>query len=194
MTDDAASLRSAWTSDASAVHEDLAATVQSVLDRDRATRTRERRSRVGGIVALALLVPVLVWAGAHGVTPLIRGAYAMMAVGCGLIVVAEWLFLDWSAQALPGPADARSQLQKTSFMVARQARLLNLAPLWSSPIVVGAALIAVWMYRERTQAGALVVGVVAVAGWVVAGLATRSMSARLDQQRQEMEGLLNDLK
>ena len=194
MNDDGFSLRSTWTSDASAINQDMAATVQSVLTRDRAMRARERRVRVTGIVALALFLPVLVWAGAHGVTPLIRGAYAMMAVGCGFLVAAEWLYLDWSGQSLPGPTDARSQLQKTSFMLARQARLVNMAPLWSSPIFIGAALIAVWMYRERTHAGALAVAVITVGVWIVSGRGAWSMSARLDHQRQAMEHLLKDLR
>ena len=196
MNDDAVSLRSAWTSDASAVNEDMdmAATVQSVLTRDCAMRERERRMRVGGVVALTLFLPVLIWSGAHGVTPLIRGAYAMMAVGCGFIVAAEWLYLDWTGQSLPGPMDARSQLQKTSFMLARQARLVKMAPIWSSPVFLGAALIAVWMYREGTQVGAPAVAVVAVGGWIVSGLGAWSMSARLDQQRQAMQDLLKDLR
>jgi len=194
MNDDAVWLRSAWTSDASATGQDIAATVQSVLARDRALRARERSARVGGISAVALLVPVLVWSAAHGVTPLIRGAYAMMAVGCALIVAAEWLYLDWSDQSLPGPADAQSQLQKTSFMLARQARLVSMAPLWSSPIFIGAALIAVWMYRERTHAGAFAVAIITVGAWIVSGWGARSMAARLDQQRQAMEHLLGDLR
>jgi hypothetical protein len=192
--DDAVSLRSAWTADASASNEDLPATVQAVLFRDRALRARERRTRIAGIVALASLLPVLVWSGAHGVTPLIRGAYAMMAVGCGLLVAAEWLYLDWSSQSLPGPRDARSQLQKTSFMLARQARLVRMAPLWSSPIFIGAALIALWMYRERTHAGALAVAVITVGVWIVSGRAAWSVSARLDHQRRAMVHMLNELR
>ena len=194
MNDDASSLRSAWISDASPINQDMPATVQSVLTRDRAMRARERRLRVGGVVALALLLPVLVWSGAHGVTALIRGAYAMMAVGCGFIVAAEWLYLDWSRQLLPGPSDARSQLQKTAFMLARQARLVSMAPLWSSPIFIGAELIAVWMYRERTHVGALAVAAITVGVWIVSVRGAWSVSARLDHERQAMEQLLKDLR
>ena len=194
MNDDASSLRSAWTSDASPINHDLSGTVQSVLTRDRAMRARERRVRVGGIVALALLLPVLIWSGAHGVTPLVRGAYVMMAVGCGFLVAAEWLYLDWSGQSLPGPTDARSQLQKTSFMLARQSRLMSMAPLWSSPVFIGAALIAIWMYRERTPVGALAVAVITIGAWIVSGRGAWSMAARLDHQRQALEQLLKDLR
>ena len=59
----------------------------------------------------------------------IGSLYALMAVGGAVIVFAEWTYLEWSRQALPGPADARSQLQKTAFMLARQVMLMNTAPI-----------------------------------------------------------------
>jgi hypothetical protein len=117
----------------------------------------------------------------------------MMAVGCGAIVAAEWLYLEWSRQALPGPTDAQSQLRITAFMLGRQARLMNIAALWSSPIFLGVMLIAAWMYQQRTHAGALVLGVVTVGAWIAAGLSAWSVSARIDNRRHEMERLLNEL-
>ena len=53
------------------------------------------------LFALALLVPTMLWGAAYGVTPLVRGAYALMAVGSAMIVAAEWIYLEWSRQALP---------------------------------------------------------------------------------------------
>ena len=194
MNDDAFSLRTVWMSDPSGASHDVAPTLDAVLARHRAMQERERRVRVVGVLGLALVVPLLVWAGAHGVTPLIRAAYTMMAVGCGLLLAAESLYLEWSRQALPGPSDARSQLQMTAFMLARQVRLMNTALLWSSPIFIGVALIAIWMYRERTPAGAVALGIVIVAAWVAAGFSARSTAGRIDNGRREMERVLNDLR
>lgn len=194
MNDDALPLRTVWMSDQSATSDDVLSTVHAVLARDRQMRARERRVRITGVLGLALVVPVLVWAGAYGVTPLIRGAYAMMAVGCGVILAAEWLYLEWSRQALPGASDARSQVQMTAFMLARQARLMNMALLWSSPIFIGVTLIAVWMYHQRTAAGAYALGIVIACAWIAVGLTARSTSARIDNRRQEMERLLSDLR
>ena len=170
MSDDAFPLRAVWMSDQSVSADDVMSAVGRVLDKDRVARARERQVRIGGVIAVALLMPVLIWSAAYGVTPLIRGAYALMAVGCALIIAAEWAYLEWSRQALPGPADARSQLQKTAFMLARQIRLVKTAPLWSSPVFIGVALIAVWLYREQTHAGALALCAVTVAVWITAAL------------------------
>ena len=194
MNDDALPLRTVWTSEPSATSEDMASTLADVLARDQAVRARERRVRVGGVLGLALVVPVLLWASAYGATPLIREAYAMMAVGCALLVAAEWMYLDSSRRALPGAADARSQLQMTAFMLARQVRLMNTALLWSSPVFIGVTLITVWIYRERTHAGAYALTVIVVGTWIAAGLSARSISARLDDRRREMERLLNELR
>ena len=194
MNEDALSVRTVWMSGPSGASDDVAPNLDVVLARNRAMRERDRRVRAAGVVTLALLVPLLVWAGAHGVAPLIRAAYAMMAVGCGLLLAAEWLYLEWSRQALPGPIDARSQLQMTAFMLARQVRLMNTALLWSSPIFMGVALIAIWMYRERTHAGAFALGIMIVVAWVAAGLSARFTSGRIDERRREMERVLNDLR
>jgi len=168
-------------------------TINTVLEKDRAARARERRLRIGALLALAVLLPILLWAAAHGVTPLVRGAYALMAAGGAVIAFAEWMYLEWSRQAMPGPADARSQLQKTAFMLQRQVMLMNTAAIWSAPVFVGVALIGVWLYRERTHAEAFVLWTITAAGWLAAGLGTIAVRARLTERRQEMERLLGEL-
>ena len=74
--------------------------------------------------------------------------YALMAAGTAVLVFAEWMYLDWSRQALPGPADARSQLHRTAVLLSREAWLVRTAPLWCAPIFIGTALIGAWVYRE----------------------------------------------
>jgi hypothetical protein len=193
MSDDARLLSAVWMSDHPVDKAGVMSAIGAVLEKDRAARARERRIRIGALVALAFLLPMMLWSAAHGVTPLVRGAYALMAAGGAVIVFAEWTYLEWSRQALPGPADARSQLQKTAFMLARQVMLMNTAPIWSSPVFIGVALIGVWLYRERTPAEAFVVWTITAAGWLAAGLGTVAVRARLNERRQQMERLLDEL-
>lgn len=193
MSDDASSLRAVWMSDPSVKADDVMSAVGRVLDKDRAARASERQVRIGGVLAMALLMPALIWAAAYGVTPLVRGAYALMAVGCAAMIAAEWAYLEWSRRAMPGPADARSQLQNTALMLARQTWLIRTAPLWSSPVFIGVALIAVWLYREQTPAAAVALCAVAGVAWITAGLRMSSTCAKLDDHRRQLERLLNDL-
>jgi hypothetical protein len=193
MSDDARELSAVWMSDHPVDKASVMSAIDTVLDKDRAARDRERRIRIGPLVALALLLPVLLWSAAHGVTPLVRGAYALMAVGGAVIVFAEWTYLAWSSQALPGPADARSQLQKTAFLLARQVMLMNTAPILSSPVFIGLALIGVWLYRERTHAEAFVLWTITAASWLAVALGTAAVRARLNEQKQQMERLLGEL-
>jgi hypothetical protein len=193
MTDDAFPLRTMWMSEPSGSENDVSLAVDQVLSKDRRARARERQLRIGGLVALAFLVPILLWAAAYGVAPLIRGAYALMAVGCAAMVAAEWLYLEWSRQALPGPADSRSQLQRAAFMLARQIQLVKTMPLWSSPVFVGVALIAFWLYSERTHAAGLTLGAVAAGAWSAAGVVASSASARINSRRLQVERLLHEL-
>ena len=62
----------------------------------------ERRLRAAGMIALAVLCPVLLWCAAYGITPLVRGGYALMAAGTAILVYAEWAYLEWCRQARPG--------------------------------------------------------------------------------------------
>jgi hypothetical protein len=194
MSDDKAlSLSAVWMSGPPASKERVTSIIDRVLDEDHQARERERRVRIGGLLAAALLVPALLWGAAYGVTPLVRGAYALMAVGTAAIVAAEWVYLAWSRQALPGPADARSQLQTTAFMLARQVVLLKTAPIWSAPVFVGVALIGAWLYRERTHVGAFGLWAIVVAGWLLAGRGTTSARAKLNERRLQIERLLSEL-
>jgi hypothetical protein len=193
MSDDAPALSAVWMSAPPPDKEGVMSAIDTVLERDRAAHERERRIRVGSVLALTCLLPLMLWAAAHGVTPLVRGAYALMAAGSAVVVCAEWMYLDWSRQALPGPADARSQLQKTAFMLARQVKLMKTAPLWSSPIFVGVAMIGLWLYRDRTHFEAFVLWAITAAGWVAPWLGTVSARSRLNEKRLQIEGLLRDL-
>ena len=78
-------------------------------------------------------------------------------------------------------------------MLARQVMLMNTAPIWSSPVFIGVALIGVWLYRERLFAEAFVVWTITVAGWLASGLGTVAVRARLNERRQQMERLLGEL-
>jgi hypothetical protein len=193
MIDDTSALPAVWTSNESARESGAASTIAGVLEKDRAARDRERRVRHGSLLALACLLPLLLWAAAHGVTPLVRGAYALMAAGVAALVSAEWMYLDWSSQGLPGPVDVRSQLQATAFMLARQIRLLKTAPFWTSPVFAGAILIGVWMYGARTHAGAFLIWTLTAAGWVGVALGTAPARSRLSETKLELERLLRDL-
>ena len=192
MNDETSALLTIWMSSDS-TRDGVASTIDAVLDKDRAARERDGRIRRGSLVAVTCLLPPLLWAAAHGVTPLVRGAYALMAGGVAVLVYAEWMYLDWSRRALPGPADARSQLQASAFMLERQIRLLRTAALWTSPIFVGASLIGIWLYGARAQAGAFLVWSLTAAGWLGAWLGTRSGQSRLGETKAEMERLLREL-
>jgi len=193
MSEPARSLSEVWLSDRPVDKERVMSAVDAVLGNDRAARERERRVRIGMLLALTFLLPTLLWFAAHGVTPLVRGAYALMAAGAAVIVYAEWTYLEWSQQAFPGPADARSHLQKTAFMVARQVLLMKMAPIWWSPVFIGAALIGAWLYRERTHAEAFLVWVLTGAGWLVTWLGAIPAVAKLDERKRQIERLLSEL-
>jgi len=181
-------------SGAAAGELDARMTADRILDRDRAERARDRRLRAGGMVALLVLVPVLLWAAAYGVSPLIRIAYGLMAAGCVAGVMAEWLYLAWSRQALPGPDDTRSQLQRTAFMVECQLRLVKAAALWSAPVFIGGVLIAVWLYRERSAAGAVALCACLVAGWFGSAVWAGRGAAVLGLRKRQLEDVLADLR
>ena len=193
MNDEAGSLSAVWMSDRPVARERVAPTIEAVLARDRTEHEHDHRVRVGALLALTLLLPVLLWSAAHGVTPLVRGAYALMSVGSAMIVAAEWIYLEWSRQALPGPVDARTQLQKAALMLTRQAMLLRMGPIWSAPVFIGGALIGLWLYRDRTHAAAFVVWTITLAGWVAAVVGTTFVRARLHPRRQQIERLLREL-
>jgi hypothetical protein len=187
------SLPAVWTSDQPVARETIATAVDAVLREDREGRDKERWIRTAALLALTLLCPALVWCAAYGRTPLVRGGYALMAAGTAVFVFAEWVFLGWSRQALPGPADARSQLQRTAFLLSRQANLIRMAALWCAPIFIGTALIGLWLYRERSHSEAYLLWAIVGAGWLMGAVAGVSKGMELDGRRVRMEQLLRDL-
>jgi len=193
MSEGTYTLQTLWMSETARSHDSVRTAVDRVLDRDRADQRRERRLRMAGAAAILSLVPVLIWAAAYGISPLVRVAYALMAMGCVAGVVAEWLYLAWSRRALPGPGDTRSQLQRTAFMLESQVWLTRTAAIWSSPVFIGLMLICLWMYRERTAAGALTIGVLGAIAWVGTGVASVRTAAELGRRRRRLDEALADL-
>ena len=191
LSDD--TLPAIWMSDQSVAKGTVTTTVDAVLREDRAAQDKERRIRVVFAIVLALLCPVLLWCAAYGVAPLVRGGYALMATGAALGVYAEWTYLEWFRQARPGPADARSQLEKSAFLVSRQAILLRTAALWSAPVFIGTAMIGLWLYQQRSQVGGALLWAGLGAAWVLMVAGGLSKGRALDQRRARMEQLLNDL-
>lgn len=191
MIDD--SLPVFWMSDETVSKDTVRTAVHNALAEDRASRDKERSVRAVSIAVVALLCPLLAWSAAHGVTPLVRGGYVFMAVGAGIMITAEWMYLAWSREALPGPIDARAQLQTSAFLLARQAHLLRTAPLWCAPLFVGAALIGAWIFEERSHPESYVLFAVFGAVWLLTGFVGRSQGAKLDAQRHRLEGFLADL-
>lgn len=191
MNDDA--LPAIWTSDSPVNQEALMSAMNAVIDEDRAGRDKDFRIRIASVLVLAVLLPVLVWAAAYGISPLVRGGYGLMAVGTALLVATEWMYVTWSREALPGPADARSQLQKSAFLLARQASLMRMAPLWIAPVVIGIGLIARWLHEQRSASWGYLLFAALIAGWIAASIGGRSTGKKLDERRRRMERLLADL-
>jgi hypothetical protein len=191
MNDDA--LRAAWIGAHPTNKETLMTAMNAVLDEYDSARAKDRWDHLAALIVVALLCPALLWCAAYGKTPLVREGYALMAVGTAVMLFAEWMHRTWSRQALPGPADARSHLQKTGFLLARQATLFRTAPLWCAPVFIGGMLIALWLYRERSHAGGYLLWVSIATGWLMIAVAGASKGKQLDTLRSRMEQLLNDL-
>ena len=169
------------------------ATIDAVLDEDRDAREKDRLVRLAALTAMALLCPALLWFAAYGKTPLVRGGYALMALGTSLILFAEWMHRTWSRQAWPGPADARSQLQKTALSLSRQASLFRTAALWCAPVFVGASLIGAWLYQERSSAEAYLLWASIGVGWLISAVTGLSKGKKLDSRQSRIEQVLSDL-
>jgi len=192
MSDD--SLRAIWTLDPSPLSQDaLIATMNAVLDEDRAAGDKDRGVHIGGGCALALLCPALLWCAAYGISPLVRGGYALMAAGTAILVSIGWVYYAWARQALPGPVDSRSQLQKSAFLLSRQADLMRKARLYCAPIFIGTALIATWVFQQRSAAEAYGLWALVALAWLLVSVRGKSSAARLQERRVRMERLLADL-
>jgi hypothetical protein len=186
------SLPAVWMSDPPLDKDAVMAAINAVLSEDRAARDKDGIAIAGGL-ALALLSPALLWCAAYGVTPLVRGGYALMAVGTAILVSTGWMYSAWSRQALPGPADARSQLQKSAFLLLRQANLMRTAGLCCAPIFMGTALIGTWIYQQRSAAEGYLLWAFAAAAWLMVSAGGISTGRQLDERRVRMERLLSDL-
>ena len=191
MSDD--SLPAVWIADPPIQKNTVLTAMTAVLNEDRACREKERAIRIASVLVLALLCPALLWCAAYGTTPLVRGGYALMAAGTAVLVSTEWMYLAWSRRALPGPADARSQLQKTAFILARQATLMRTAALWCAPVFLGTALIGLWLFQERSAAAGSGLWVTVGTAWCMASVGGTSTGTKLDQRRVRIEQLLSDL-
>ncbi len=187
------SLPAVWVGDPPMEKDAMLAAANAVLDEDRASREKERAMRIASVLALAGLCPVLLWCAAYGISPIVRGAYALMAAGTAVLVTTEWIYLAWSRHAFPGPVDARSQLQKTAFVLARQARLMKTALLWCAPVFIGAVLIGVWLYQERSHTQGYLMWALVGTAWCVVSVGGGSMGTKLDQRRLRIERVLGDL-
>jgi hypothetical protein len=164
-----------------------------VLGEDRAAREKDRGVHIAAGCALALLCPALLWCSAYGTSPLVRGGYALMAAGTAILVSTGWLYSAWSRQALPGPVDSRSQLQKSAFLLSRQADLMRMAPLYCAPIFIGTALIATWVYQQRSAAEAYGLWAFVALAWLVVSVRGMSSATKFQERKVRMERLLSDL-
>ena len=191
MNDDA--LPAIWMSDPPVDKEAVMTAMNAVLDEDRADRNRHRRLRLCFVLVLTLLCLTVMWCAVYGISPLVRGGYALMAAGTAVLVSTEWMYLTWSRQAFPGPADARSQLLVSTLLLSRQVRLLRMGALWCAPVFLGTALIGLWLYQERSATGGSLLWALSLAGYAVVSLGGAAMGAQLDERRLRMERLLADL-
>ena len=191
MSDD--SVRAVWISGQPIDKATVMTAVRAALTEDRAVRDKERWFRIASVFAIAVLCPALLWCAAFGKTPLVRGGYALMAAGTAVLGFAEWMYLDWSRLALPGPADARYQLHRTAFLLSRQAWLMRTAPLWCAPIFIGTALIGAWVYREVGHAAGYLLWMAVGTGWFMTFVSGIARGTRLNERRIRMEQLMSDL-
>ena len=74
--------------------------VNAVLNEDRAAREKDRWTNIGGGLSVALLCPALLWCAAYGITPLVRGGYALMAAGTAILVSTGWMYLGLGPASL----------------------------------------------------------------------------------------------
>jgi hypothetical protein len=110
------------------------------------------------------------------------------------MVFAEWMYVTWSRQALPGASDARSQLQTTTLLLSRQAGLFKVGALWCAPIFVGVALIALWIYQERSHAEGIALWAITGIGWLTAAVGGVAKGQQIAERHSRMEQLLGDMK
>ena len=185
-------LRAVWVSHPDTHKENLMTVINAVLDEDRSACEKDRWIRVAAVIAVGLLCPALLWFAAYGRTPLVRGGYSLMAIGTAMVLFAQWLHRTWSRQALPGAADARSELQKLALVVSRQASLFRTAPIWCAPVFMGAALIGGWIYQERSVSGGYLLWATIGTAWAINWMTGFSKAKKLTERRSQIESLLSE--
>jgi surface polysaccharide O-acyltransferase-like enzyme len=84
-------------------------------------------------------------------------------------------------------------LQKTAFVLARQARLMRTAALWCAPVFVGTALIGMWLFHERSQAEGYMLWAIVGMGWGIILWGGAATGRKIDRRRVRIEQLLSDL-
>lgn len=186
-------LQEIWISQEKENKETMMNSIQLILDQDKASQEKERRANLWWACVHVALLPLLFLAAASGNAPIVRAGYALMAAGLAISLSAAWLFASWSRQALPGPVDTRSQLQKAAFLLSRQASLAKASALWAAPLFLGGALIGLWGYQERGHWQGYAVWVPVALLWMGALLGGRSKAKAAGEQKARMEALLRDL-
>ncbi len=166
---------------------------ESILRDDQALRNKERQANFRWGLVIVGLLPLLIAAAATGVAPMVQLGYALMAVGVAPAVAAICSFKRWSRQALPGPIDTRSQLQKAASLLARQARLARTSSLWSAPVFVGAALIGLWTYQERGHMAGFGLWALTAALWVTLTLGGFRKARKAEEMKSRMDELVHEL-
>lgn len=186
-------LQELWISQKTADKENVMNSIQVILDEDKICRDKERRTNLWLAPVYLLLLPLLFLCAALGKTPMVRAGYALMACGLAVALSAVWLFNRWARQALPGPADTRSQLQKAAFILSRQANLASTSSLWIAPLFLGGGLIGLWIYQERGHLEAF--GLWAILGslWLWATFGGMKKAKAALETMARIEQLLRDL-
>jgi len=191
MHDDA--LVRAWMDSQDSSQEPVRRAVDAALAQDQIERDRGRWLRNLSLGAAAVLWVVLIWCAAHGIAPLVRGGYALMAAGTAVMLFAGFSFAAWKVQARPGAQDSSTQLHTSVVLLAREARLARTAAAWCAPVFVGGLMIGWWVYAERSHVVASVVWTAMVAGWMATLLGGRTMAREYDVRRGQLERVLSDL-
>ena len=186
-------LQEIWISQETKKEDTVMNSIQLILAQDQAHQEKQRRMNLWWAPLHLVLLPLLFFCAATGKTPVVRAGYALMAAGLAIALSAGWLFESWSRQALPGPVDTRSQLQKASFLLSRQASLAKTAALWAAPLFFGGALIGLWGYQERGHLQGYVVWVSLALLWIGVSHGGTKKAKVAEERKARMEELLRDL-
>jgi len=62
-----------------------------------------------------------------------------------------------------------------------------------APIFIGTALVATWVYQQRSAAEGYVLWALVAAAWLIVSVSGISSGTKLDERRARMEQLLSDL-